>query len=158
MISTQCRAIRAPMSQIRLVLANHHPIIRTTLRGLLERAPGLEIVGEAANGREAVVLADYRRPDIVLLDIHLPILNGMAAATEILSRNPQTRIIVVSGLADEEYVVQMFKAGVRGYVRDDTAQTDLLPAVRTVAQGNSYLSPSIASQLNQVVISFLIQG
>lgn len=141
------------MGQIRLVLANHHPIVRTTLRGLLEKEPGLEIVGEAANGREAVVLADYRRPDIVLLDIHLPIVNGIPAAVEILSRSPQAGIIMVSGLADEEYVNEAFKVGARGYVRADSAQADLIPAVRAVAQGNSYVSPSIRSHLNRVATS-----
>lgn len=146
------------MGQIRLVLANHHPIVRTTLRGLLEKEPGLEIVGEAANGREAVVLADYRRPDVVLLDIHLPLVNGIPAAVEILSRSPQAAIIMVSGLADKEYVIEAFKAGARGYVRADSAQTDLIPAVRAVAEGNSYVSPSIASQLNQAPTSSSVGG
>ena len=146
------------MGQIRLVLANHHPIVRTSLRGLLEKEPGFDIVGEAANGREAVVLADYRRPDVVLLDIHLPLLNGISVAVEILSKSPHAGIIMVSGLADEEYVVEAFKAGARGYVRADAAQTDLIPAVRAIAQGNSYVSPSIASQLNQMITSSLIQG
>ncbi len=141
------------MSHIRLVLANHHPIVRTTLRGLLEKESEFEIVGEAANGREAVVLADYRRPDVVLLDMHLPLVNGISATAEILSRSPKAGVVMVSGLADEEYVVEAFKAGVRGYVRADAAQTDLIPAVRAVAEGNSYVSPSIASQLNRVVTS-----
>jgi DNA-binding NarL/FixJ family response regulator len=146
------------MGQIRLVLANHHPIVRTTLRGLLEKEPDFEIVGEAANGREAVVLADYRRPDIVVLDIHLPLINGIPAAMEILSRSPQAGIIMVSGLADEEYVVEAFKAGARGYVRADSAQTDLVAAVRALIQGNSYVSPSITSQLSRVAGSSLAQG
>lgn len=145
------------MGQIRLILANHHPIIRTTLRGLLEKEPGFEIVGEASNGREAVVLADYRRPEIVLLDIHLPHVNGISAAVEILSRNPHAGIIMVSGLTDEEYVLKAFKAGVHGYVRADAAQIDLVPAVHAVARGSSYLSPSIAAQLNQTVASSLIR-
>lgn len=146
------------MGQIHLVLANHHPIVRTTLRGILEKEPGVEIVGEAANGREAVVLADYRRPDIVLLDIHLPLVNGIPAALEILSRSPKTGIIIVSGLADEEYVIEAFKAGARGYVRADSAQTDLIPAVRAIFQGQSYVSPSIASPLDRVASSSSIEG
>ncbi len=146
------------MDQIRIVLANHHPIVRTTLRGLLEKEPAFEIVGEAANGREAVVLSDYRRPDVVLLDIHLPFVNGISAAIEISARNPKPGIIMVTELADEEYVLEAFKAGARGYVRADTAQADLVSAVRTVAQGDCYLSPSITSQLGQVVTSSLIQG
>ncbi|HEY7306255.1 MAG TPA: response regulator transcription factor [Bryobacteraceae bacterium] len=143
------------MGQIRIVLANHHPIVRTTLRALLERESGFEIVGEAANGREAVVLADYRRPDVVLLDIHLPIVNGICAASEILSRNPKAGIILVSSFADEEYVSQAFKAGVRGYVYADNAKTDLAAAVGSIAHGGSYLSPSIASQLPQITSSLI---
>ncbi|HSU61260.1 MAG TPA: response regulator transcription factor [Bryobacteraceae bacterium] len=138
------------MGQIRIVLANHHPIVRTTLRSLLEKEPAFEIVGEAANGREAVVLSDYRRPDVVLLDIHLPIVNGISAAVEISTKSPRPGIIMVTELADEEYVMEAFKAGARGYVRADTAQADLASAVRTVAQGNSYVSPSITSQLSQI--------
>ncbi|HSU60692.1 MAG TPA: response regulator transcription factor [Bryobacteraceae bacterium] len=144
------------MGQIRIVLANHHPIVRTTLRSLLEKEPAFEIVGEAANGREAVVLIDYRRPDVVLLDIHLPIVNGISAAIEISARNPSPGIIMVTELADEEYVVEAFKAGARGYVRADTAQADLASAVRTVAQGSTYVSPSITSQLSQVSQSQLL--
>jgi len=146
------------MDQIRIVLANHHPIVRTTLRGLLEKEPEFEIVGEAANGREAVVLSDYRRPDVVLLDIHLPMVSGLSAAIEISARNPKAGIVMVSELADEEYVVEAFKAGARGYVRADTSQTDLVNAVRSVANGECYLSPSITSQLSQVAASALNQG
>jgi DNA-binding NarL/FixJ family response regulator len=146
------------MDQIRIVLANHHPIVRTTLRGLLEKEPGFEIVGEAANGREAVVLSDYRRPDVLLLDVHLPFVSGLSAAIEISARNPKPRIVMVSELADEEYVVEAFKAGVRGYVRADAAQTDLVTAVRSVANGKCYLSPSITSQLSHVAASALNRG
>jgi DNA-binding NarL/FixJ family response regulator len=141
------------MGQIRILLANHHPIVRTTLRHLLEKETGFEIVGEAANGREAIVLADYRRPDVVLLDIHLPLVNGISAASEILSENPAAGIIIVSSFADEEYVSRAFKAGIRGYVHADHARTDLATAVCSVARGESYVSPSIASQIPQITSS-----
>lgn len=146
------------MGPIRIVLANHHPIVRTTLRGLLEKEAGFEIVGEAANGREAVVLSDYRRPDVVLLDIHLPLVSGLSAAIEISARNLNAAIVMVSELADEEYVVEAFKAGARGYVRADSAQTDLAGAVRSVANGECYLSPSITSQLSPIAASALNRG
>lgn len=137
----------APMDVIRIVLANHHPIVRTTLRELLEKEPSFEIVGEAANGREAVVLADYRRPDVVLLDIHLPFVNGMSAAAEIIARNSNAKVIMVTDLTDEEYLIEVFRSGARGYVRAETAQADLVRAIRTVAAGQWYLSRSIVSHL-----------
>lgn len=132
---------------IRIVLANHHPIIRSDLRLLLERQPAFRVSGEAANGREAVVLAEYRRPEIVLLDIKLPQPGGIAVAREISSKNPGLGIIFVTALADQEYVSEAFKAGARGYVLEDSAQTDLISAVHVVAGGGSFLSPSISAKL-----------
>jgi len=144
------------MTKIRIVLASHHPIVRTTLRGLLEKEAAFEIVGEAANGREAIALADYRSPDVVLLDIHLPLVNGISATTEILSRSARTGIAIVSSFADEEYVVKAFQAGVRGYVHADSAQADLAAAVLSIARGEFYLSPSIASHLSETTASSLL--
>ncbi len=132
---------------IRIVLANHHPIIRSDLRLLLERQPAFRVSGEAANAREAVVLAEYRRPEIVLLDIKLPQPGGIAVAREISLKNPDLGIIFVTALTDQEYVSEAFKAGARGYVLEDAAQTDLISAVHVVAGGGSFLSPSISAKL-----------
>jgi len=132
---------------IRIVLANHHPIIRSDLRLLLEREPALRVIGEGANGREAVVLAEYRRPDIVLLDIKLPQFNGMAAAREISAKKPNLGIIFVTALADEEYISEAFKAGARGYVLGDAAPADLSSAIRVVAGGGMFLSSAISAKL-----------
>jgi two-component system, NarL family, response regulator LiaR len=132
---------------IRIVLANHHPIIRSDLRLLLERQPAFRVTGEAANGREAVILAEYRRPDVVLLDIKLPQLSGIAAAREITSKKPALGIIFVTALADQEYVSEAFKAGARGYVLGDAAQADLVSAVHVVARGGTFLSPGISAKL-----------
>jgi NarL family two-component system response regulator LiaR len=132
---------------IRIVLANHHPIIRSDLRLLIERQPEFRVVGEAATGREAVVLAEYRRPDILLLDMKLPQANGMVAAREILSKKPGLGIIFVTVLTDEEYISEAFKTGARGYVLGDVVQTDLSNAIRVVAGGGTFLSPAISAKL-----------
>jgi len=132
---------------IRVVLANQHPIIRSNLRLLLERELALKVIGEAADGREAAALAEYRRPDIVLLDIKLPPLNGISAAREIASQQQSLGIIFVTVLTDEEYVSEAFKAGARGYVLGDVAPTDLFRAIHVVADGGSFLSPVISKRL-----------
>jgi DNA-binding NarL/FixJ family response regulator len=123
---------------IRIVVANHHPIIRSDLRLLLERQSEFQVIGEAANEREAVLLVEYRHPDIVLLEV-----NGMAAAREISARKPGLGVIFIGALADEEYISEAFKAGARGYVLADAAQTDLPDAIRAIAAGGTFLSPAI---------------
>lgn len=131
------------MRQVRILLANSHPIIRSNLRLLLEREPGLQVVAEAANGNEAIVLADYRRPDIVVLDINLSHVNGIAAARAILVNNEQTVVIFVTSHPDEAYVVEALKAGARGYVVEDRAETDLVPAIQTTSTGRAFVSPCV---------------
>jgi DNA-binding NarL/FixJ family response regulator len=135
------------MEPIRIVLANHHPIIRSNLRLLLEREPAFRVIGEAADGREAVALTEYRHPDVVLLDIPLPPLNGIATAREIASKRRGFAIIFVTVLTDQEYVSEALRTGARGYVLEDVASTDLVRAVRVVAGGGSFLSPAISQKL-----------
>lgn len=135
------------MEPIRIVLANHHPIIRSNLRSLLEREPAIRVIGEAANGREAVALAEYLHPNLVLLDVKLPPLNGISTAREISSKPQNLNIIFVAALTDEEYVSEAFKAGARGYVLEDAVSTDLSRAIRIVAGGGSFLSPAITARL-----------
>jgi DNA-binding NarL/FixJ family response regulator len=139
------------MEPIRIVLANHHPIIRSNLRLLLEREPAFRVIGEAADGREAVALAEYRRPDVVLLDVQLPPANGISTAREIASKRPSNRhgigVIFVTVLTDQEYVSEALRAGARGYVLEDAASTDLFRAIRAVASGGSFLSPAIGRKL-----------
>jgi len=135
------------MEAVRILLANAHPVVRSSLRLLLEREPGFRIVGEAANGREAVVLADYTAPDIALLDFNLPQLNGIATAREISLRQPHPGIVFIGVFADRGYVAEAFKAGARGYVSGESAQLDLIPAVRALKRGGAFLSPAIGSAL-----------
>lgn len=135
------------MKPTRILLCNHHPIVRSGLRLLLERESAFRVIGEAANGREAVVLAEHTHPDVVLLDIKLPQMSGIVAAREISSKQRNVGIIFVTVHVDEEYVAEAWKAGARGYVPADSAQSDLIRAIRVVARGDRFLSPSITSQL-----------
>lgn len=131
------------MQTIRVLLANQHPIIRANLRHLLERVHFYRVLGEAANGREAVVLTKYHSPDVVILDFNLPLLSGVETAREIAAAQTPTRTIFVNGRVDEEYVVKAFEAGGAGFVFSDTLQDDLSDAVRVVASGGRFISPSI---------------
>jgi len=132
---------------IRILLANHQPIVRSGLRLLLERESEFRVVAEAANGQEAMILAEYRRPDVALLEIKLPHLNGIAVAREISSRAAHSKPVFVTAHTDEGYVHEAFKAGARGYVAGDSATMDLPRAIRTVACGGFFLSPAICEQL-----------
>jgi len=133
------------MMPFRILLANPHPIVRSNLRLLLERDRDLQVVAEAANGREAVVLADYRHPDIVLLDVNLPHVSGIAAAREILAKNPETAVVFVTPHSDETYVAEAFNAGARAYVIEEAAETDLLPAIKAAGTGGTFISPRIST-------------
>lgn len=135
------------MQPVRILLANHHPIIRSSLRILLERQSGFQVIGEAADGREAVTLVEYRRPEIVLLDVTLPRLTGLSAAREIVSKNGSTGILFVTTQTDEAYVVEAVKAGARGYVASGESSSDLVPAIEVVLAGGHFLSPEISDQL-----------
>lgn len=134
----------APQVQtIRIVLVNDHPAVRTSLRLLLGRERTLEVIGEAASAREAAVLIEYTRPDVVLLDVQLSHRSGIGAAREMLSKNPKLGIVFLSAREEQEYVSEALKAGARGYVLADSAQTDLAAAVRAVAGGKCFLSPRL---------------
>jgi DNA-binding NarL/FixJ family response regulator len=137
------------MHVIRVIIANDHPIVRTNLRLLLERESGLRVVGEAANAREAVLLADYQKPDIVLLDAKLHDVSGVQTAREMLKKNPALNIVFISALTADEYVIEALKLGAHGYVIGDSAQSDLVPAVRAAAKGERFLSPAIAEKINR---------
>jgi DNA-binding NarL/FixJ family response regulator len=134
-------------SPIRILLANHQPIIRNGLRLLLERDPEFQVVAEAANGREAITLADFKRPDITLLEIKLPHVNGIAVAKEIRSAGLASKLLFVTAHTDTEYVIEAFKAGARGYVAGDSAPSDLARAIHVVASGGLFLSPAICVNL-----------
>ncbi len=118
--------------------------MRKGLRLLLERQPNLAVVAEAADGRQAVELAEAHDPDVVVMDIAMPNLNGIEAARQIVARNPRTAIVILSMHSDESYVIRALKAGARAYLLKDSAETDLITAVRALSEGKSFFSPAIS--------------
>ena len=135
------------MPQIRILLADDHIIIRSGLRLLLDQQPDFKVVAEASNGREAVALASELHPEIAVLDIGMPQLNGIEATQQIVSKEPQTQVVILSMHADEGYVLRALKAGARAYILKNSAEADLIRAVRIVADGKSFFSPVISKML-----------
>jgi two-component system, NarL family, response regulator NreC len=132
---------------IRVVVADDHTIIRSGLRMLLEREAGFEVVGEASDGRQAVDLAESLKPDVIMLDIGMPNLNGIEATRQIVQKLPRTRVVVLSMHSDESYVLKALKSGARGYLLKDSAESDILNAIRAVSEGKAYFSPEISKML-----------
>ena len=132
------------MGRVRILLADDHTVVRQGLRKLLEERPDWEVIAEAGDGREAVRLAEQQKPDVAILDVAMPLLNGIEATRQISKRVPSTRVLVLSMHADEAYVTQILQAGATGYLLKDSADVDLLKAVGEAAQGRSFFSPAIA--------------
>jgi two-component system, NarL family, response regulator NreC len=132
---------------IRILIADDHGIVRTGLKLLLERVDDMEVVGEAADGRESVRLAKELQPDIVIIDIGMPLLNGIDATARIVRENERIGVIVLSMYSDESYVVRALDAGARGYLLKDNADDDIERAIRSVAIGRPFFSASIAQAL-----------
>jgi two-component system, NarL family, response regulator NreC len=132
------------MGRVRILLADDHTVVRQGLRKLLEERPDWEVVAEAGDGREAVRLAEQHKPDVAILDVAMPLLNGIEATRQIAKRLPSTRVLVLSMHADEAYVTQILQAGAAGYLLKDSADVDLLKAVDEASQGRSFFSPAIA--------------
>lgn len=135
------------MSEIRIILADDHTVIRSGLRLLLERQPDMTVVGEAEDGRQAVQRAAELTPDVVVLDIAMPNLNGIEACRQIVSATPRTSIVVLSMHSDESYVMRALKVGARAYILKDSAEDDLIRAIRAVHQGTSFFSPAVSKLL-----------
>jgi two-component system response regulator NreC len=131
------------MMGIKIILADDHKLIREGLRSLIEKQPNMTVVAEAENGRAAVRLAAKLSPDIIVMDISMPDLNGIEATREILASNSRVRIIALSMHIDRRFVVEMLNAGASGYLLKDCAFEELIQAVRTVSMRGTYLSPQI---------------
>ncbi len=127
-----------------ILLADDHQLVRQGLRTLLAQQPDLDVVGEASDGVEAVALARTLRPDVVIMDIAMPKLNGIEATRAILSESPSIRVIALSMYADRRFVTEVLRAGALGYVLKEGAFEELAQAIRMVADGRAYLSPSVA--------------
>lgn len=135
------------MSPTRVLIADDHPLIRSGLRSLLARESEFEVVGEAADGYQALELVAQLKPDIVMLDVSMPRLNGIDVARKISETTPSTRVIIVSIHSDESYVLRALRAGAKGYLLKASPEGDILNAVRTVAAGHAYLSPEMSRLL-----------
>lgn len=134
--------------KITVLLAEDHAIVRQGLCGLLKADGHFSIVGEARTGREAVALAHQLRPDVILMDIAMPVLNGLEATRQILTANPAARIVILSAHSDDEYIERMCAAGVAGFLEKQTSAEILTKAIREIALGRTFFSPSIAKRLH----------
>ena len=135
------------MAQIRIVLADDHNIIRSGLRLLLERQPDFKVVAEAEDGRQAVQLVAKHHPDVVILDIGMPQLNGIEATRQIVAQESHPNVVILSMHSDESYVLRALKAGARAYILKNAAEADLIRAVQAVSEGKSFFSPVISKML-----------
>jgi len=135
------------MEKIRVLLADDHTVVRQGLKALLEAEPDITVIGEANTGREAVQLTKKLLPEVVVMDIAMPNLNGLEATRQIAKEVPSTKLLVLSSYNDDEYVHQVTEAGAMGYLLKQTAATDLIKAVREARKGNAFFSPAISRRL-----------
>jgi DNA-binding NarL/FixJ family response regulator len=135
------------MTTIRVLLADDHELVRAGLRALLQGVGGLEVVAEAGNGREALQLIDVHRPDVVLMDIMMPELNGLDATARVAAAFPNVRVLILSMNAGEEYVLPALRSGAAGYLPKNSSPAELERAIRTVARGEPYLSSAVSKHV-----------
>lgn len=129
---------------VRILLADDHSLVRQGFRRILESHPDFEIIGEAADGRQAVEMTEKLRPDVVVMDVAMPGLNGIDATRQICETSPRTRVLALSMHRDAVYVREILRAGARGYLLKDAIDADLVSAVRAVARGEGYIAPAVA--------------
>jgi DNA-binding NarL/FixJ family response regulator len=132
------------MGLVRILLADDHTIVRHGLRRMLEERSEWQVVAEACDGREAIRLAEQHRPDVAIIDVAMPLLNGIETTRQLVRKTPGLRVLVLSMHVDEVYVTRVLRAGATGYLLKDSADSDLFQAVKAVAQGQSFFSPAIA--------------
>ncbi len=137
---------------IRVVLADNHALVRQGLKALLERE-GFQVLGEASDGQEAIKLASNLHPDVAILDISMPLLNGLDAARELQKSSSKTKTILLTRHDEDQYVTESLRAGVKGYVLKSQAATDLVHAIQQVCRGGIYLSPSISRAVVEAYLS-----
>ena len=145
------------MKKLRILLADDHIVMRSGLRALLDRQPNLEVVGESENGHETVALATSLKPDVVVMDVGMPVLNGIEATHAIVTQCPTIAVVILSMHADESYVMRALKAGARGYLLKDSAAADLIGAIQAVSQGKSFFSPKVSRILAEDYVRVLKQ-
>jgi len=145
------------MKPIRILLADDHTVVRDGLRAVLERESDMEVVAEASDGFESVRLAEAEAPDVVLMDLAMPNMNGMEATRRIVAKNARVRVVILSMHRDESYVLGSLKAGAKGYLLKDSARAEVIQAIRAVSEGRSFLTRKVATILQEDYISALQQ-
>src|SRR2546430_7511842 len=135
------------MQKITVLLADDHTVVRQGLRSLLEAEEDMSVVGEAENGRQAVQMAKRLQPDVVVMDIAMPSLNGLEATRQICRESPKSKVLILSSYSDDEYVQQLTDAGASGYLVKQTAAQDLVTAIREAKKGNAFFCPAISKRL-----------
>jgi two-component system, NarL family, response regulator NreC len=143
---------------IRIALADDHTLMRRGLRLVLEREPDFSVVGEASNGHEAIDLVIKETPDVVVLDIAMPLLNGIEATKRIYDERLRTAVVILSMHADEAYILRALRAGAHAYLLKDSAETDLIQAIRAVYAGKAYFSPAVSRVLADDYMRQIRQG
>jgi DNA-binding NarL/FixJ family response regulator len=139
------------MKSTRILLADDHTLVRAGIRSLVQALPGIQVVAEAGDGREALSLIETHQPDVALLDIAMPGLNGLEVAAQVADNFPFVRVIILSMHANEEYVLRALRAGAAGYLLKDADTAELELAIRAVTRGETYLSPAVSKHVTQYV-------
>jgi DNA-binding NarL/FixJ family response regulator len=135
------------MNRIRLVIADDHPVVRDGLRGMLENQPDFEVVGDAADGTAALRLANELEPDLILMDLRMPVMDGVTATREIKSRHPGIQVLVLTTYDSDADILPAIEAGATGYLLKDTSREELYRAIRSAARGETVLAPAVARRL-----------
>lgn len=135
------------MPPIQILIVDDHPLLREALHSAIEDEADLQVIGEATNGQEALNLLQNITPDVILLDLLMPVKGGLETAQEILAQNPQARILVLTSASDQEQIMRSVQVGVLGYIMKDAARQEVLFAIRQVSEGNVYLPPQVALRL-----------
>ena len=144
------RVVALGMKKIAVLLVDDHAVVRQGLRALIEAEGDMVVVGEAENGRQAVAQARKGSPDLVIMDVAMPGMNGLEATRQIVRNLPDTKVLVLTSYGDDDYVAQLLEAGATGYLLKQTAAADLLRAIRKVHEGDTFFSPAIAKRLRQL--------
>ena len=141
------QARRSPRSSVRVVVADDHPVVRAGIAGLLELADDIEVVGEAENGQQAVDLARELAPDVVVTDLRMPVMDGVAATRAIVALGQPTRVVVLTTYETDTEILRAVEAGATGYLLKDTPRAELVAGIRAAARGQTVLAPSVATRL-----------
>jgi len=139
------------MKSIRILLADDHTLVRAGIRSLVQAIPGIQVVAEAGDGREALSLIETHQPDVALLDIAMPGLNGLEVAAQVADNFPFVRVMILSMHATEEYVLRALRAGAAGYLLKDADTAELELAIKAVTRGETYLSPAVSKHVTEYV-------